>query len=551
MAQVQTSELHVLVKDAKGAVVSGATVTAAEPSKGISRTATTNAEGSAILLSLPPGLYSVTVEVARLRQDGNQLVRLHHWRRSAELPVQLSVAAATETVTVSSEAELVETQQTASGTTIDQTRIENLPINGRNYVNFALTNSQLSRDTTPSIGAAPTSGLNIGGQRGRSNLINIDGTNAVDNSVNGIRSTVSQDAVQEFQILTNGYAAEYGQAAAGVINIISKSGTNDFHGSAFGYLRNRYIQATNPFSNVESAGLHSRTIRHRHGRPHQEGPHLLVLLLRRHRPPRDRLLQHRHRQFRIQLHRRHHALSSPHSWHSIAGQHGRRSCNTGTGTNVPSSRLTVNQANTIGYAFLVGSSGPVAITGRNPLTQALGLGPGYFFAPTPPPSSFLCPQSFVPMESLVGNFPVHELSDIYSLRLDHKITNNQQLMLRGSVSPDIQDGIEVNAQGPQVFGQNCAVAHLDEQLPRLEHHRRAHLDHRQQQGQRIPLPVRAPQRELFVLQRRRRKRCRRQHARRRLLRPRTFLLRAARRAALGTPRQLLHHQGHAQHQVRR
>ena len=196
-----------------------------------------------------PGSYSVTVEAPGFAKMVNSSVRLTIGQ-VAELAVTLSVAAASETVTVSSEAELVETQQTASGTTIDQTRIENLPINGRNYVNFALTNSQLARDTTPSIGAAPTSGLNIGGQRGRSNLINIDGTNAVDNSVNGIRSTVSQDAVQEFQILTNGYAAEYGQAAGGVINIISKSGTNEFHGSAFGYLRNRYIQATNPFSNV-------------------------------------------------------------------------------------------------------------------------------------------------------------------------------------------------------------------------------------------------------------------------------------------------------------
>ena len=185
MAQVQTSELHVVVKDAKGAVVGGANVTAAESGRAVSRTATTNAEGQAILLSLPPGMYSVTVEAQGFARMVNSSVRLTIGQ-VAELPVQLKVAAATETVTVSSEAELVETQQTASATTIDQTRIENLPINGRNYISFALTNSQLARDTAPSIGAAPTSGLNIGGQRARSNLINIDGTNAVDNSTNGI-----------------------------------------------------------------------------------------------------------------------------------------------------------------------------------------------------------------------------------------------------------------------------------------------------------------------------------------------------------------------------
>src|SRR5206468_2936582 len=80
---------------------------------------------------------------------------------------------------------------------------------------------------------------------------NVDGEDAVDNSVNGVRSTVSQEAVQEFQIITNGYAAEYGRASGGVVNIITRTGTNRIHGTAFGYLRNRKIQAVNPFSTVK------------------------------------------------------------------------------------------------------------------------------------------------------------------------------------------------------------------------------------------------------------------------------------------------------------
>src|SRR5207253_7098426 len=153
----------------------------------------------------------------------------------ATLPVTLQAAGTAETVEVSSEAELVETQRTSSATTIDQRRIDNLPINGRNYINFSLTDSQVARDTAPSIGAAPTSGLNFNGQRARSNLVNMDGADNVDASVNGIRSTVSQDAVQEFQIIKDGYAAEYGRASGGVVNIITKSGANAFHGSVFGY----------------------------------------------------------------------------------------------------------------------------------------------------------------------------------------------------------------------------------------------------------------------------------------------------------------------------
>jgi len=449
MAQLQTSELHVIVKDANGAVVRGASVTAAEPGKGISRTTTTNADGLAILLSLPPGLYSVTVEAPGFAKMVNESVRLTIGQ-VAELAVQLSVAAATETVTVSSEAALVETQQTASATTIDQTRIENLPINGRNYVNFALTTSQLARDTTPNIGAAPTSGLNIGGQRARSNLINIDGTNAVDNSVNGIRSTVSQDAVQEFQILTNGYAAEYGQAAAGVINIISKSGSNEFHGSAFGYLRNRYIQATNPFSNVSQPAYTRAQYGLSAGGPIKK----------------DRTYWF----FAYEGTNRHETGFSTIGTGNFgldAQADISRFVSAAVGVPLPPNTVvvpvTATQAAflgavpvtpaTVNYALLAGTSGPVAITGQNPLTHILGIGSGYF-APTS--SSFIpLPASYVPMQALVGNFPVHELGDIYSLRLDHKINNNQQLMLRGSVSPDIQDGIEVNAQGPQVFGQNA------------------------------------------------------------------------------------------------
>ena len=448
MAQVQTSELHVNVKDAKGGAVSGASVTAAEPGKGISRTANTNAEGLVILLSLPPGLYSVTVEAAGFAKMVNSSVHLTIGQ-VAELAVQLSVAAATETITVSSEAALVETQQTASGTTIDQTRIENLPINGRNYVNFALTNSQLSRDTTPSIGAAPTSGLNIGGQRGRANLVNIDGTDAIDNSVNGIRSTVSQDAVQEFQIITNGYAAEYGRASGGVINIISKSGTNEFHGSAFGYLRNRYIQATNPFSNVNQPAYTRAQYGLSAGGPIKKNRTYWFFAYEG---------TDRHETGFNDIGANNFGLSSQ---ADIS-----RFVSAAVGQPLPPGTVVVPVTSTqaaflgavpvtpatVNYALLVGSSGPVAIAGQNPLTQALGLGPGYF-ANTG--SGFIpLPASYVPMGSIVGNFPVHELGNIYSLRLDHKINNNQQLMLRGSVSPDIQDGIEVNAQGPQVFGQN-------------------------------------------------------------------------------------------------
>src|SRR5689334_12351012 len=244
-----TADLHGTVKDPNGAVIQGATVTVRDAARNFERSAQTNEAGYYTLLSLPPGHYTLTVTATGFAKLTAKDVGLTVGQ-AADYPVILRLPTAETEVTVTGEPLLVETAKTSTSTTIGQQRIDNLPINGRNYVNFSLTNSQVQRDVAPSIGAAPTSGLNFGGQRARSNAVNVDGMDAVDNSVNGIRSTLSQEGVQEFQIITNGYEAEYGRASGGVVNIITKSGTNDFHGSAFGYLRNRNFQAQNPFTNT-------------------------------------------------------------------------------------------------------------------------------------------------------------------------------------------------------------------------------------------------------------------------------------------------------------
>ena len=116
---------------------------------------------------------------------------------------------------------------------------------------FALTTSTVGRDNGRPIGPAPTTGLNFGGQRGRSNLVQVDGADNTDNSVNASRSTVSQEAVQEFQVVTNSFAPEFGRSAGGVVNVVTKSGTNDLHGNMFGFLRHRSFQARNAFAPIE------------------------------------------------------------------------------------------------------------------------------------------------------------------------------------------------------------------------------------------------------------------------------------------------------------
>ena len=230
---VATGDLHITVKDPGGNLVTNATVAARDQAKGLERNTSQNINGEYRLVALPPGVYTITVVApgfAKVETE-DQAVTVGQVR---DLGITLSVAGAQEVVTVSSEAELVETSRSSTTDTVDQRRIDNLPINGRNYINFTLTDSQVLRDNAPSIGAAPTSGLNISGQRARANLVNVDGADATDNSTNGVRSTVSQEAVQEFQIQTNSYAAEYGRASGGVVNIVTRSGSNDFHGTVFG-----------------------------------------------------------------------------------------------------------------------------------------------------------------------------------------------------------------------------------------------------------------------------------------------------------------------------
>ena len=224
---VAAGDLHLTVKDPKDNVVTNATVTARDLAKGLERTANGDGEGGYSVRQLPPGSYSVTVETPGFTKVENTGVIITVGGL-VELPVILSVAGGKAVVEVSSQAELVETSRSSTTDTIGQRRIDNLPINGRNYINFTLTDSQVVRDNAPNTGAAPTSGLNMSGQRARSNLVNVDGADATDNSTNGVRSTVSQEAVQEFQIITNSYAAEYGRAAGGVVNIITRSGSNDF-----------------------------------------------------------------------------------------------------------------------------------------------------------------------------------------------------------------------------------------------------------------------------------------------------------------------------------
>src|SRR6266853_2803195 len=244
---VNTASLAGMVLDPSGAALKGAKVTVTNGATGSERSAISDDAGRYNLVGLPPGHYKISV-------DGGSNFEVH--LASVTLTVgdsvirdfKLALHGQIQSVEVIGEAANVETTKTDVSQTVQQREITNYPINGRSYINFTLTNSQTTRDVSPTIGPAPNSGLSIGGARARGTMVSVDGADAVDNSVNSIRSTLSQEGIQEFQLILSNYNAEYGRASGGVINIVSKSGTNEFHGNAFGYFRNKAFQARNPFS---------------------------------------------------------------------------------------------------------------------------------------------------------------------------------------------------------------------------------------------------------------------------------------------------------------
>jgi hypothetical protein len=452
-----SGDLHVIVKDEKGSVVTSATVTAREQAKATVRATTSNTDGEYRLVSLPPGVYTITVEApgfAKAEARDQSLTV----GQSKELPITLSVSGVETVVNVSSEAELVETTRSSTTNTIDQRRIDNLPINGRDYINFAQTDSQVVRDNAPNTGAAPTSGLNFSGQRARSNLVNVDGADATDNSVNGVRSTVSQEAVQEFQIITNGYAAEYGRASGGVVNIITRSGSNDFHGDVFGYLRNRNFQAVNPFSTEKNPAYTRVQAGVAFGGPIKKDKtyyYFSYEITRRHETGFSSIGQNN---FDL-VHYDTAQVGLPFGSLDLSNE--QIAFLNDPRVQALEAASPVVQAGVLKYVTLAGASAGQGIQGHWPtqLVQvitggALSSWAGFPTSCAPPGPCVATPASYQTLASQTGNFPVFQGTSLYSLRLDHNISNSNRLMLRANVSPSTVTGIEVGGQD-QPFGQNA------------------------------------------------------------------------------------------------
>jgi hypothetical protein len=251
-SQASAGSIEGTVTDTHGAVVPDAKVTARNLQTGLTRDATSNSEGLYRLLVLPVGEYDVTIEKQGFAAIRHQAVKVQVGEKLT-LDVQLGAAGAAESVNVTAEAPIVETTRTQVSATVNDRAVANLPTNGRNFIDFVLLTPGVVLDRSR------TGDISFAGQRGTLNSLQIDGADnnntffgqALGRTGSGRAPyQFSQDAVQEFQVNSNSYTAEFGRAGGAVINVVTKSGTNAFHGTAFEFYRDKALNANTFFNNA-------------------------------------------------------------------------------------------------------------------------------------------------------------------------------------------------------------------------------------------------------------------------------------------------------------
>lgn len=486
-AQVNTATLSGTVSDPQGLAVKGAKVILTNAGTGALRNAVADDAGRFNLVGLPPGHYKMTVDGGpnfEVFEDASIVLTVGE---SATFDPRLVLKGMQQSVTVSAETSPIETTKSDSSQTVESRQIDNLPINGRSYINFTLTNSQTTRDMSPTIGPAPNSGLSIGGARARGTMVSVDGADAVDNSINAIRSTLSQEGIQEFQLILSNYNAEYGRASGGVINIVSKSGSNDFHGDVFGFLRNKAFQARNPFSGqidpvtgaldpVKQAYTRTQSGL-TFGGPLKKDKTFFFLSYEYTQREESGFSSIGINNFNM----RPVTLPTPSGPLTVELDAGKG----GQADTVQALLASGNpqlQALAVNYGVFMGSASSVALNGIDFGAVAAGAtggflnpGPGAQFpipvacpAGQPVNNGATCsaagvyvaplPASYALLNgpNVRGNYPVMEKTSLWSARLDQRWNNHNNSFLRVGISPSLVTGLPSTSQN-QVFGQNAGT----------------------------------------------------------------------------------------------
>ena len=239
--QVATATLNGRVTDPQGSAIGGAEVEAKQKSTGLQRTAKTNDEGFFTITNLPPGQYEVNIRTSGFR-DKHYAPFTLEVGQTISLNTMMEVSGGDVVDQVLSGAEIVNKTNSVVDGVVSRRAIESLPLNGRNFLELAL----LIPGNSPAPNFDPTKTntvlISSAGQLGRGGNVTVDGADNNDDVVGGSLINVSQEAVQEFQIATNRFSAELGRSGSSVINIVTKTGTNEFHGSTSFFFRNRKLQ---------------------------------------------------------------------------------------------------------------------------------------------------------------------------------------------------------------------------------------------------------------------------------------------------------------------
>ncbi|MBI4851710.1 MAG: TonB-dependent receptor [Acidobacteria bacterium] len=244
-SQATTGLIQGNITDIEGASIGGVDVTVKNTDTGIERAVVTDDAGRFTVPLLPLGKYRVTARAngfSTLVRDGLELTI----GKTLNLSLQLQIASTTDVVTITAEAPVVETGRNEQSTLIDNRSVENLPINGRDFGGFIRLTPGVSVIQGPDGNE-----ITINGQKGIHNNVSIDGADANNPFFGEQRGgqrpqfTISQEAVQEFQVVTLGAPAEFGRSSGNFVNVVTKSGTNDFHGSGFFFLRDQKLTSQN------------------------------------------------------------------------------------------------------------------------------------------------------------------------------------------------------------------------------------------------------------------------------------------------------------------
>lgn len=247
-----SGEIRGTVTDPSGGVVPKTNITAVEADRGIQHTTVTDGDGQYQLTGLPPTTYNVSAQITGF-ETLNQKGVVVSVGQTTLLDFHLKVATTGQVVEVTAEAPVIETERGSQANTLADEYISNLPISRRDYLTFTLLlpgvsdSTRLADDQDFRVKQTPQSGLSFYGSNGRGNSVTVDGGETSGDS-GGVRLTISQDAVSEFQVNRSNYGADLGGASGASINIVTKSGGNDIHGSAFGFFRNDAMDAQDPFS---------------------------------------------------------------------------------------------------------------------------------------------------------------------------------------------------------------------------------------------------------------------------------------------------------------